>query len=239
MRSAELARTVAVGSERLDQLAVGRPLGDAANAVRRILIEELRVVRFGDENAAVRSDQHVVGLGQLRGRIAGLTAGADRHQQLALRAELQHGVALALGIGKLRQLLRRRRARVRDPDVALLVDVHAVRPQDLSRAEARHDLAGGIELDHRIDLRIQADVAAAAIAGPDVFAVSVDVHRADRAPFPAVRQRAEVADRFVWIGQVVDRLDRGVFGRSRRSARRPCGRLGRWRRRLRQQQSEW
>ena len=105
MRPAELARAVAVRSERLDELAVLVELRDAADAVGRILIEELRVVRFGDEDAAVGSDQHVIRLGELRRRIAGFAGRAERHQQLALRAELQHRVALALRIGKLRELL--------------------------------------------------------------------------------------------------------------------------------------
>jgi hypothetical protein len=109
-----------------------------------------------------------------------------RHQQFALRGKLQHGVALALPLGKLRELLRRRRSRVGDPDVALAIDVHAVRPEDLSRAEARHDLAVRIELHHRIDIRSDARVRAAAIASPDVLAVDVDVHGAHRSPLAVV-----------------------------------------------------
>ena len=103
------------------------------------------------------------------------------------------------------------------------IDVHAVRPEDLSRAEALHDLAARIELDDRIDLRAGADIGAAAIAGPDVLAVDVDVDRADRSPSPSVGQRAPVAHRLVRIRQVVDRRDLGVLGRTRRATRR-CGR---------------
>src|SRR6476620_7639929 len=111
MRTAELARPVAVRSEALDELAVRRELRDAANAVWRILIEELRAVRFGHEDAAVRSDEHVVGLGEFRRRIAGFAGRAQRHQQLALRTELQHRVAPGLPLGKFGELLRRRRPR--------------------------------------------------------------------------------------------------------------------------------
>ena len=68
-----------------------------------------------------------------------------------------------------------------------LIDIHAVRPQDLSRAEALHDLAVRIELDDRIDIRTRARIGAAAIAGPDVLAVDIDVHRADRSPLAGCR----------------------------------------------------
>ena len=130
---------------------------------------------------------------------------------------------LPFGVGKLLELLRRRRPRIGDPDVALAVDVHAVRPQDLSRAEALHDLAVRIELDDRVDVRTGARVGAAAIAGPDVLAVGIDVDGADRSPLAAVRQRAPVAHGLVGIRQVVDRRDLGVLGRTRRSTRRPAG----------------
>ena len=199
-------------------------------AVGRILVEELRVVRLGDEDAAVGSDEHVVRLGELRRRIARFARRAERQQELALRCELHHRVALRFPFGKFRELLRRRRARVGNPDVALLVDVHAVRPEDLSRAEARHDLAVRIELHDRIDIGSDARIRAAAIAGPDVLAVDIDVHGADRSPVAVVGQRAPVADGLVGVGQVVDRRDFGVLGRTRRSTRRR-GRL--WRARLR------
>ena len=58
-------------------------------------IEELRAVRFRHEDAAVGRDQHVVRLGELRRRIAGFARRAERHQHLALRAELDDGVSLA------------------------------------------------------------------------------------------------------------------------------------------------
>ena len=68
-----------------------------------------------------------------------------------------------------------------------------------------HDLAVRIELHHRIDVRSDARVGAAAIAGPDVLAVDIDVHGAHRSPLAVVRQRATVANRLVRIRQVVDR----------------------------------
>ena len=139
---------------------------------------------------------------------------AEREQHLALRAELDDGVALALRVGELLQLGRGRRPRVDHPHVALLVDVHAVRPQDDAGAKALHDLAARIELDDGIDGRAGAGIGAATIAGPDVLAVGIDVDRADRSPLAAVGQRAEVADGLVGIRQVVDRGDLGVFGRA-------------------------
>ena len=44
---------VAVLAEALHELAVGAELRDAADAGRRVLIQELSVVRLGDEDAAV------------------------------------------------------------------------------------------------------------------------------------------------------------------------------------------
>ena len=138
-------------------------------------------MRFRHEDAAVGRDQHIVRLGEIRRRIAGLARRAERHQQLALRAELEDGVALALGVRELCHLGGRRRSRVHDPHVALPIDVHAVRPEDLSGAEALDDLAARIELDDRFDVRPGAELVPA-VAGPDVLAVDVDVDRADRFP---------------------------------------------------------
>jgi hypothetical protein len=152
-------------------------------------------------------------LGPYLWRIARLAAGADGHQQFSLRAELEHGVALVLPLRELGELACCCRTRVGDPDVALLVDVHAVRPQDLSRAEAGDDLAARIELHHRVDVRADARIRAAAIAGPNVLAVDVDVNGADRSPLSSVGQHAEIANGLVRIRQVVDWRHLRVLGR--------------------------
>ena len=39
-----------------------------------------------------------------------------------------------------------------DPDVAVAIDVDAVRKDEHARAEALHQLAGRIELQHRIEI---------------------------------------------------------------------------------------
>src|SRR6187455_1488296 len=96
MRTTKLAGPIAVRSKALDELSVRRELRDAADAVRRILIEKLCVVGLGDEDRTVRSDEHIVRLGEFRRRIARFTGRAERHQQFSLRAELEDGVALVL-----------------------------------------------------------------------------------------------------------------------------------------------
>src|SRR5205085_10434494 len=65
------------------------------------------------------------------------------------------------------------------PDVAVTVDVHAVRKDQQAAAECGHHLAGLVELHHRRDVldlsrrRVKAAVAAAALGDPDRLAVLV------------------------------------------------------------------
>src|SRR6266540_2552813 len=73
------------------------------------------------------------------------------------------------------------------PDVAFAVHMEAVRAVEHSGAEARQELAGGIELHDRRQVRTHAVVAGAAIERPDA-AVRTDIDADGRAPFAAVRQ---------------------------------------------------
>src|SRR5688500_20268774 len=98
MRPAELARAIPVRAKRLDEFAVLVELRDAADAVGRILIEELRVVRLGHEDAAVGGDQDVVRLGEPGWRSDSFTRRAERHAQSALRHVIQHSMTLILRI---------------------------------------------------------------------------------------------------------------------------------------------
>ena len=107
-------------------------------------------MRLPYEDAAVRGDEPVIRLGEVRGRVARLTRGAEDEQHLALRAELDDRVPLACSVGKALQLPGVRRAGVGHPDVAFAVDVHPVGPQDQPCAEALHHVAVRIQLDDRI-----------------------------------------------------------------------------------------
>src|SRR4030095_12438207 len=95
MRRAELAVTEADRPPRLDELAVGRELADAA---RRAVLEPLRnrrarrhtlgIVSIRHVDAAVGPDDHVVGLIELPVGITALASDAEAEELLALRAEL-------------------------------------------------------------------------------------------------------------------------------------------------------
>ena len=149
-------------------------------------------VRRGDD--ARRSIERVV-----RGaRDAGST---ERHEHLAFGAELDDDVTLAVfSIG------------VRNEDIALAVDVDAVREYEEPRAEASHELAGRIELEDRRQARAGARVRATALEYPHVIS-TVDGDGTRRAPRP-VELRPTVFGRI-----------RRAFVRNARSARRvrACG----------------
>ncbi len=82
--------------------------------------------------------------------------------------------------------------RVGDPDVALAVDVHAVRPGEQSGAEALEQPAVQVELeDGRQLLAVDARVLAAPLGDPDGPAVGAGVDRANRAVPAAVGQLPE------------------------------------------------
>ena len=105
MRGAELAVAHADGAPRLDELAVGRELADAARRPARepvgdLLLRDhaLRVVAVGDVDAAVRSDDDVVGLVELAVGIARLARDTKAQELLAARAELMDLVPLGAGL---------------------------------------------------------------------------------------------------------------------------------------------
>src|SRR5437660_11007483 len=98
MGTIELVVAGSLRSPRLEELAVLRELQDAR--VRA-------AVPFGDEDIAVRCDEHVVRLIEEAGR--GRTAArAKRHQELPVRTELEHLVALRRTGGRTEQRVRRR-----------------------------------------------------------------------------------------------------------------------------------
>src|SRR6266446_780308 len=122
VRHVEFARALAFLAPRLDELAVTGELDDAGVG--------LVAVPVGDEDIAVRGDDHVGGRVEMGGVVAGLARRAKRHQHLAVRRELHYGVAcLLVPVG----------APVSDPDVAVLIDEQAMREVGHSGAKARHD----------------------------------------------------------------------------------------------------
>src|SRR6185503_10711635 len=92
---------------------------------------------------------------------------------------------------------------VRDPDVAVAIDVDAVRKHEHPGAEALDELARRIELEHDVDFRelargtIEAAVGAAPLCDPDGLAVLVDINGAGRSPRASLRHLEVVLDGFV------------------------------------------
>ena len=152
----------------------------------------LRVVAVGHVDAAVGSDDDVVGLIELAVGVARLAGDAEAQELLALRAELVDLVSLGAFLVA---------GEVGDPDVAVLVDVDAVRRHHHALADVRQHLAGvAIELEDRIDRVVLAidrtaagGAGAAALVAPDVAVLRIDVEAGRRAPLAARGQLAPVA----------------------------------------------
>ena len=150
----------------------------------------------GHEDIAVRRDDNVGWAIEGVGPCAQHSWLAERQQDLAVRIELDHLVPFAWC---------RRGAVVSDPDVALAIDVHAVRDGKQSRSERLHQTALCVKLENRRDRRVGARVAAAAICEPYRGTVAVDVHSADSAEGATLRQLWPVPDERIWIGTIIHR----------------------------------
>ena len=194
---------------------------------------------------------HVVRLVEVV-RLAGAAGLAQREEHLALRAELEHLMSARRAGKRRRTWCRRWSARcalsgrrsgrgraaaraaatsrcrcvvlaVGDPDVPVAVHVDAVREDQQALAEAPHQLARFVELEHRRRLvhlsgrAVEAAVGAASLGDPDRLAVRVDVHRARRTPRAALGELGVVLDGLIRVRQVVGRRD-GSLSEGERSA---------------------
>src|SRR3989442_4077163 len=209
---------------------------------------------LGHEDDAVGRHDHVVRLIEVVG-VGGAARLAERQQQLAVGTELEHLMALRRTRQRSRAALRRaasasvaltaasaspaRRKRrvvltVGHPHVALAVDEDAVREDQHPVAEALHELAARIELEHCGQIRhltaraIETTVLLTAFGDPDRFAVLVDLDGARRSPRAAFRKLEVAFNRLIRVGQLVGRLHLGL--RRNPHGRRP-ERRGRHRRR--------
>src|SRR4029079_4858202 len=77
-----------------------------------------------------------------------------------------------------------------DPHVALVIDEEAVRPVEETRAEALDQIAVQVELQDRIDFRVEAGVSVAFTRAqhPEMLAVRVHIDAGDDAELPSCRQ---------------------------------------------------
>ena len=120
--------------------------------VRSRGVRELGPVGVGHEDASVRCDENVVGIGEVRGRIAPLTGCAQDHEHLALGTELDYGAAPVCRVGVDLQLPGSCETGVRDPDVTFSVHVHPVGPNEHTRSKALDHVPVGIQLDDGIHI---------------------------------------------------------------------------------------
>ncbi len=130
-----------------------------------------------DKDAAVRRHQNVGGGIEGVGAVAGDTGPAERHQQLAVMAELHDGVTAAIVFG----------AAVAHPHVVIGVDVKAVGVVEHPGAERRDQLAVLVEMLDRTEIGAGAIVRRrATIEYPHRLAVAIDIDTDRGAPFAAL-----------------------------------------------------
>ena len=191
MRGAELPgfRTRLAPLE--DVVAVGGELDDPVVAVCGVAVSH--------EDASVGGDEDIVRLVEGVPRASGDPRPPERHEELPVRAELLGGVAVRSRLVA---------ARVGDPDVAGVVQVDPVRPDELAGAPPAQDVAVLVELEDDVEplgarhVRVAA-VLPAAVDRPDRLSVRGDLHRARRPPAPPVGERREVLEGVVGVRGVV------------------------------------
>ena len=120
VRVSELARARAELAPLLDELAVFRKFHDAGHVIRRHL-RILPGVAVGDEDVAVGRGHHVGRLVEMRRAAAGDAGRAEPHQHLAVGRQLDDLMPFRAVLARLR---------VGHPDVAVAIDVQAVRKHE-------------------------------------------------------------------------------------------------------------
>ena len=202
----ELAGSVAGAAPGLEEPAVA---GELQHAV-------VGAVPVGDEDVAVGRNGHAGRPVEGIRAAAGHAGFAERHQYLALGAELedllaQRGARERAGRGARRHPEHRGvPVRVGRPEVALPVDGEAVGEREHPGAQARQEPSGRIELqDRRVGAADARCVARrhgveAAVEDPDA-AVGIELHADELAPAAAVhvrRQGRPVLDQPVRVGEL-------------------------------------
>jgi hypothetical protein len=187
VRRLELAGRGSPLAPRLHEPAVLRELQDAR--VRRA------PVAVADEDVAARRDQHGGRHIEGVGTVTGNARPAERYQDLAVLIHLEHLVAFPIPP----QILAVRPFAVGNPDIAVAIDVDAVRTDEHPRPKALDRLPRGVELQNGSDRRPDAVVRPASLEDPDAGAVAVDGDTGG-GPYPAAIRHLEVVRYdFVWV----------------------------------------
>ena len=107
-------------------------------------------------------------------------------------------------------IVRIRARGIGNPDVAIAIHMQAMGKQHETRADGCHHLALRINLQDGVQIGIRAAVGTAAIDGPQVTAIGIDIDSRRRAPGPAIGQVDPVVDRGIGIGPVIDGFQLGL-----------------------------
>ncbi len=180
------------------------PLRDECPVARELHHAVVRVVTVAirpEDVPFVRHHDVARGVEMIR-PVTGHARRAEGHQHLARRTEFDHLVAsgpLGGACGG---------DRVGHPHVAVRVHIDPVGPDKHPTPEALHDMAVQVELEDRVQVRIETLVAEPFRGGcitphhgPDMVATRVCRDAAHRAHLPSVRQLRPAINRTIRIGQ--------------------------------------
>ena len=190
----------------LSNLAIRETVsGVAGRVLAPVPVAHEDIAVLGGDDVAREAEQPI-------GSVTRDTQLTERQQHLTLRTELDDHVALARRVG----VVRVRAPPVGHPDVAVAVHVQPVREEEQPGTDGRRDVAVGVELENRVEVRPGAGVAATSVDGPQAT-IRVDINTGRRSPLPPVWELPPPVDAAIRIGQIVDRHtaveDRSDFGR--------------------------
>ena len=179
VQRAELARCIASPSPRLDK---GPIAGELHHAVVRI-----GTVTIRDENVAVVRHHNATGRIEVVRTAAWNSGRAQPHEHFTLGVELDDLVP-AGSLGR-----THRAHRVGHPHVTVRVYIDSVRPYEHTATEALHNIAVRVELQNRVQIRVQTLIPESPRLSritpdhrPDMLSIRIDVHPANGAHLPAV-----------------------------------------------------
>ena len=185
VRPLQFLRSGPVTAPEPDEGAVGRELDNPGVGSPAVSV--------GDEDLAAGRHQDIGRLVEGVVPDPGDPGAAERHQYLTARAELQDLLPC---------VVRRIDAVARDPDIAVGVDVETVRNIEQAGAEAAQQPPRGVEMQNRVEVRVDTAVGAAPVEGPD-GAIRCDVDPGSRAPSASIGNLGPVQHRDVAVRQVV------------------------------------
>ena len=153
---------------------------------------------IGHEDIAVGRDDHIGRPIERIGAIARHTSLSERHQQRAVRTELEDLMTLvapcvrAVGC-------------IGNPHITGAIHIQAMRDDEEAGAETPHDPAIDVDLQDWREHGIRAVGRAAALGDPNRTAVAIDIHRTRRSHDPTRRQCQPPINRAIGIRTVVNR----------------------------------